>query len=287
MALTAVRRPSYLSRRGNGDERGMAPGEGSIGVWKEVRVYDSASLEEWLEQSPAVDAWLAKLLSIKPEGVTSIDEYWANLQAMTEPSLKPEVFLASREEQSTRLGKWLAGKPGTMVMGAARSPAQAIDFVAAYSREAAQIERFSVKALIVETREAWRNLAAARDAALLLIVHPTLTIEPELIAEAVRGASRARLRAAGPPRDQVVNLRLPRVYRDDLEKALRSTGLDDERANRVAREAGGSLTVLKRLLGRYAGTTAPDWTLPHEAAAIVPLLLAGSWDDTSEGDRAA
>ena len=35
----------------------------ALGVWKEVRVYDSASLEEWLEQSPAVDAWLAKLLN--------------------------------------------------------------------------------------------------------------------------------------------------------------------------------------------------------------------------------
>ena len=76
-------------------------------MWKEVRVYDSASLEEWLEQSPAVDAWLAGMLGKKPTGVTTVDEYWANLQAMTDPSLKPEVFLASREEQVKELRDWL------------------------------------------------------------------------------------------------------------------------------------------------------------------------------------
>src|SRR5262249_42140279 len=32
------------------------------GTWKEVRVYDSAALEEWLERAPAVDVWLARIL---------------------------------------------------------------------------------------------------------------------------------------------------------------------------------------------------------------------------------
>ncbi len=71
----------------------------ALGVWKDVRVYDSASLEEWLEQAPAVDAWLAGILGKKPVGLAVIDDYWSNLEAMTDPSLKPEVFLASREEQ--------------------------------------------------------------------------------------------------------------------------------------------------------------------------------------------
>ncbi len=259
----------------------------ALGVWKEVRVYDSASLEEWLEQSPAVDAWLAMLLNKKPQGVTSVEEYWANLQSMTDPSLQPEVFLASREEQSSELGRWLEGAPGSMLIEA-RSPDEAIDFVAAYSREpAARAEGFAAKALIVESREAWRNLAATAHAGLLLIAHPALTIEPELIAEAVRAGHRVLVSSSRAPRDQVVSLRLPRVYRDDLARALRSSNLDEERANRVAREAGGSLTVLKRLLGRYAGTTEPEWSRPPEAAALVPMLLAGGWDETSDGDRSA
>ncbi len=42
----------------------------ALGVWKEVRVYDSASLEEWLEQAPVVNAWLAEVLGKKPPGAS-------------------------------------------------------------------------------------------------------------------------------------------------------------------------------------------------------------------------
>ena len=58
-------------------------------MWKEVRVYDSASLEEWLEQSPAVDAWLAGVLGKKPPGLTVIDDYWCEPPGDDGP--KPEA----------------------------------------------------------------------------------------------------------------------------------------------------------------------------------------------------
>ena len=257
-----------------------------LGAWKDVRVYDSASLEEWLEQSPAVDAWLAGILGKKPTALTTIDEYWANLQAVTEPSLKPEVFLASREEEVKKLGDWLAGPPGALVIEA-RSPVEAMDFVAAFSRDSTRADWFAARALIVEGMDAWRNIVAATDAGLLLIPHPSLSIEPEMVAEAVRQGNWVLVCTNQTPREQVAALRLTRGYRDDLEKALRSSGLDEEKANRYAREAGGSLTVLKRLVGRYPGTTEPAWSRPAEAPALVPMLLAGSWDDTSEGDRSA
>ncbi len=45
--------------------------------------------------------------------------------------------------------------------------------------------------------------------------------------------------------------------------------------------------MLKRLLGRYSGTTPPEWSLHQHASALVPMLLAGSWDGNSTGDRLA
>ena len=255
-------------------------------VWKDVRVYDSASLEEWLEQTPAVDAWLAGLVNKKPKGLISIDDYWANLQATTDPSLKPEVFLASREDAVKKLEAWLDGPPGALVIEA-RSPADAIDFVAAYSRTPSRAELFAARALIVDDRDAWRDVAASADAELLLIPSPSFVVEPEKVAEAVRQGHRVLVYSSQTPREHVATLQLPRAYRFDLEKALRSSGLDDEKASRCAREAGGSLTVLKRLLGRYAATTEPEWSRPPEARSLVPMLLAGSWDENSERDRSA
>lgn len=253
--------------------------------WKGVRVYDSASLEEWLEQALAVDAWLAWLLGKRPKGVTLIDEYWENLRSVTNPSFGPEVFLASREKAVKEFGEWLDGPPGALVIDA-QSPTEAIDFVAAFSR--ARVDDFAARALIVEKREAWRDLASS-DAALLLIAHPSfLDIEPELVAEALRRGHRVLLPSGLAPRERASVLKLPRVYRGDLEKALAPLeGVGKAKVLLYAREAGGSITVLKRLLSRFPGTTRPEWSQPSEARLLVPVLLAGSWDEASDADLAA
>src|SRR5204863_9364808 len=75
--------------------------------WKEVRAYDSATLEEWLECAPAVDIWLARQLGLCPLGLIDVEEYWENLKALTDPSLEAEVYLASRGKQLDELKKWL------------------------------------------------------------------------------------------------------------------------------------------------------------------------------------
>ena len=267
------------------DKEEWCRAKAALGLWKEVRVYDSASLEEWLEQAPAVDAWLAGIVDKKPPGVITLDDYWANLQDLTEPSLNPEVFLASREEQAKELRDWLDGPTGAMAIDA-RSPMEAIDFVAACSQDPARAEWFTARALIVESRDAWRDLASS-GAGLLLIAHPSLAVEPEMVAEAVRQGYRVLLPSSLTSRERASVIQLPRVHRYELEKALVSSRVNEEGARRYAREAGGSLTVLKRLLGRLPATTQPEWSRTPEGLSLVPMLLAGSWDESSEADRSA
>lgn len=250
--------------------------------WREVRVYDSATLEEWLEQAPAVDAWMAGELGIRLPGVTTLDEYWENIQGLTEPSLTPEVFLASREKQIEELDAWLEGKTGALVIEA-RSPAEAIDFVVAHGRVSSQSDMLAARTLIIENRDAWRRVAAQSEGGLLFITAPSLQIEPELVAEATRRGHQVITASTTPQRETATALKLPRVYRPDLEKALRDSGLEEGKARRLAREAGGSLTVLKRLLTGLPDATRPEWSAATE---LVPLLLAGSWSEDSEADRA-
>lgn len=258
----------------------------ALGVWKDVRVYDSATLEEWLEQSPAVDVWLGGILGAKPEGVSVLDEYWENLEAMTDPSLKPEVFLASREQQVKDLEKWLEGGSGAMLIDAS-SPAEAIDFIAAYSRDPSRAQLFESRALIVENSDGWRAIIALAEPGLILIPHPSFAIDPEMVAEAVRKGHRVVMPMGLAPREQATVIKLRRLYRYDLEKALQSSGLAEKKARNTARDAGGSVTVLKRLLGRLPGASQPPWSVPPTAPELVPLLLAGSWDESSEADRLA
>lgn len=256
----------------------------SRGIWKEVRVYDSASLEEWLEQAPVVNAWLAGLLGKKPSGITVIEDYWANLQRVTVPKLRPEVFLASRDEEVKQLEAWLDRPPSARKIEG-RSPVEALDFVVAFGQFDAQADRFATRAVIVDDRNAWRALASSAQG-LILIADPRLPVEPELVAEAERRGHHVLLPSSLTPVDSD-SIKLPGVHRHDLERALVASGLDEERARRAARESGGSLTILKRILGRLPRTIHPEWSQPAEARSLVPLLLAGSWDGDSEADRAA
>jgi transcriptional regulator with XRE-family HTH domain len=254
-----------------------------LGVWKEVRVYDSATLEEWLERAPAVDVWLARLLELRPEGLIDIDEYWENLEALTEPILKPEVFLASREKKVEEFKTWLAGPPSAAIIET-RSPSEAVDFVVAAIRESSTREAVTARAVIVEEKEAWRAISRA-DNELILIAHPNLAVEPEMVAEAVRQGHRVVLSVSQALTDRSFTLELPRVYRHHLQKALEASGIDRTRASEHAGKAGGSLTVLKRLLGKLSGTSRPEWSHGPAASALVPILLAGAWEDTNTGDR--
>jgi transcriptional regulator with XRE-family HTH domain len=253
--------------------------------WKEIRVYDSASLEEWLERAPAVDIWLARQLGICPPGLIDVDEYWKDLKALTDPSFEAEVYLASRGKEFEQLKEWLNGPADTLVIES-RSPSEALDFVVAASRKPELGEAFAARAVIVETRDAWRSLAGS-DSRLILVVHPGLAIEAELTAEAVRKGHHVIVCASGPPLAQCSRIDLPRVSGLALQQALVAQGVSHARAAELATIAGGSIAVLKRRTARHPGTVHPEWSRLPNARSVVPLLLAGRWSNSFEGDRLA
>ncbi len=253
--------------------------------WKEIRVYDSASLEEWLETAPAVDIWLARQLGICPPGVIDADEYWKDLQALTDPTFDADVYLASRGKEFGQLKDWLNGPADTLVIES-RSPSEALDFVVAASRKPELGEAFAARAVIVETRDAWRSLAES-NSRLILVAHPNLAIDAEFTAAAVRKGHHAIVCASEPSLGQCRRIELPRVSGLALQKALVAQGVAHSRAAELATIAGGSITVLKRRTARHPGTVRPEWSRQPNARAVVPLLLAGRWSDSSEGDRRA
>ena len=256
-------------------------------VWKEVRVYDSTNLEEWLETARAVDLWFARVLGRRPTGIADITKHWENLSALTDPSLRPEVFLTSRDEQRITLAEWLKGGPSAIAIEA-RSPGEVIDFVAAHLAALPDNERdaFESRIVLVESRDAWSSLAGSRNR-LILVPSPSLALEPELVAQAVRQGHHVLVSSRQFGASDPNKCGLPRTNRSELEKSLVASGLDEEKARRLSRDSGGSLTVIKRRLARFPGTRQPAWSQPPENAALLAILLAGGWNDTSEADREA
>ncbi len=255
------------------------------GAWRDVRAYDSADLEEWLELAPAVDIWLAHEMGLKPPGVCDLATHWKNLGAMLRLPLAPSLVLTDRNEAVNGLRDFLRGAPASIAIEAP-SPAEVVDFIAAWVAGLNEPEQSPVvaRAVIVEEREAWRTLAAS-GYPLILIVGPQLELESELVAEAVRQKHHVIIPASRQVSQRGNRVKLQRMFQSNLNQSLRAAGASDVEAPRIAREAGGNFTILKRMLSQSPTLTTPGWSIGGEASALAPLLLAGGWDDSNDADK--
>jgi hypothetical protein len=256
-----------------------------LGIWKDVRVYDSSNLEEWLETAPAVDVWFARTTGRRPKGVADIGEHWENLTALTNPPLRPCVFLTTRAENIEQLSKWMDGSASAISIESS-SPKEVIDFVAAYLASLDDDEQSlrEARIIVVESREAWQILSSSKNR-LTLVQHPLMLIEPELVAQAVRQNHHVLLCVQRHQRHQGNRLELTRPFRHELEEALIESGVNRQTAARLSRSSGGSLPILKRQMSVLPSVIHPAWSHPIEASQVVPFVLAGGWDDSCVEDQ--
>ena len=268
----------------------------ALGIWRDVLVWDSTDLEQWLETAPAVDHWITR-----PDGTIDLSQHWENLRGTSTPGLVPDLFLAGRQEEVKTLRTFLGlpdepgaiEKPNTfdrrsVLPMRSASPIDVIDFAAAMVTNLREDEREQIESrlLVVETMDAWRDLCASQHR-LVLLAHPRLSVDPELIAEAIRHGHQVCLCSERFVGDRSSVVELPAPRRDELEKALVQCGLDESKASKLVDQCGRSLTVLKRHpdFARNPHTAIPAWAAPEAACELAPLLLAGAWDDSNEADQ--
>jgi hypothetical protein len=120
---------------------------------------------------------------------------------------------------------------------------------------------------------------------LLLIPGDHFDLEKPMVAEAVKAGHHVLIQRPYSAIRTSSGIRLPRADRWEVQRALESAGFLEARASRLAREAGGCLSVLVRLASQFAGQAMPEWSLPQEAAPLLPLVLIGAWSDQNEGNR--
>src|SRR5262249_53534231 len=157
-------------------------------------------------------------------GIRSVEEHWANLEILTSPNLQPAVFLASRTKDIEPIKSWLS-EPASALAVESRSPADAIDFFAAYlaagaGTRADQLshDRAVARTLIVENLDAWNSMSE-ESRPLNLIAAPGLALDAELVAKAVRAGHHVLL--CGPRfNGSYRKLALSRPSCFDLQTAL-------------------------------------------------------------------
>ncbi|MBW4447252.1 MAG: hypothetical protein KME38_10385 [Spirirestis rafaelensis WJT71-NPBG6] len=252
----------------------------SEGIWADVRAYDADDLEQWLELAPAVHARLARLMGKWAEEAQDLSSFWDDWKNSTSPGINTQLHLAGREEEVEKVHNWLQAEPSKLTIQA-DTREEVIAFLGAVIHqmpEAQNVEYLS-RCIIVQSESSWRYFASTQKSLILIPAFEQpkfLPREHHILIPIGREISRAK--------DGLV---LSRPNKTDFRQALVDMGLSEEQAYNLSKNSKRNLNVLRRLIAVASEIHTPDWAKPENARSLIPVLLAGAWDDTKERDREA
>ena len=252
--------------------------------WKDVIVYDGISLEQWLDEAPAVSRWFASqgyAGVCSSDGIITADECWEEWSCSGQLELTPACVLAGREVARDALIKLLEGNPSIIGVRAS-TKGEAIAFILA-TMKASDSEvsgRFFSTTLIIDQEDRFRSVSSSMQHALNLIVRFD---NAGLFSSAVRRGHHVLVPLGADDVFSPDPITLPAVDRDALIAALVASGLSRTKASKYTKESGHDITILKKLLGFPIYGTA--WIKTQPIKELIPALLLGRWDESYPGDR--
>ncbi|MFC2382476.1 MAG: hypothetical protein ACFNOQ_01925 [Porphyromonas sp.] len=252
-------------------------------TWKDVIVYDGISLEQWLDEAPAVSRWFASqgyAGVCSSEGIMTADECWEEWSCLEQLQLQPGCVLAGREVAREALIKLLEGNPSIIGVRAS-TKGEAIAFILATMKASAPelSGRFFSTTLIIDQEDRFRSISLSMQHALNLIVRFD---NAGLFSSAVRRGHHVLVPLGADDVFSPDPITLPAVDRDVLIAALVASGLSRTKASKYTKESGYDITILKKLLGFPSYGAA--WIKTQPIRELIPALLLGRWDEGYPGD---
>lgn len=251
--------------------------------WKEVRAYDASDLEQWLQESPAAQAWFAGETQRPSEGVRSLDRCWSDWTNATNPPLAAELFDTAKSVVKPEIVKLLAAPAEKPLIVSADSNDEALAAIAqAFSDPDLVGKRDRV--LVFDRPGSLPKLAHGNQD-FIAVVH-TREVEREL------GPLTSKLRAIVVYPKNALNdapdVTLETLTHEALQKGLEAMEFDRDQIQRLTEESGHSLTVLRRRLSNVSAIRTPAWAADSDKARwLVPFVLLGAWNATNETDKTA
>jgi transcriptional regulator with XRE-family HTH domain len=251
--------------------------------WKDVKVYDADDLVHWIELYPQVGEWLAVLVGKRPPGLRQLEETWREWSLSTQMPMTTDLVLAGRDEEAARALRWLHDEPSVLAVEG-HSAQEAMAFLyAAIAQLPGEYRTFhQQRCLVAATNESARMAGASR-APLIVVLEGG---DAGLVTELVRLGHHVYVphgSTIGSPEDVI---RLSRPAGDLFCQALVGMGVDQKEAERLTRDSTRSLSVLRRLMPSAPQTSVPEWAEKQNARTLIPMLLAGAWNEAQEADKA-
>lgn len=253
--------------------------------WKDVKVYDSVDLEQWLDNALSVTRWFASQDGVGAypfDGIMTADEFWEEWSIGPKGLvLSPECIVAGREYEKDLLLSTLQGAP-TIKGIKASTKIEAIAFIIASAKlfPTEEFDRFFSKALVVDTEGNFRGIVRNNITSTLNLIPRFDEAQPLYLAVSKGNHVLVPLGADDDFNQETITL--PTIDRDGQISAIIKSGISKEDAEKFSRESGRNVTILKKLLG-FPHYNA-KWIEKENIREIIPALILGRWNETFVGD---
>lgn len=255
-----------------------------LGVWKDVKIIDADDLENWLDRSPSVRAWLARKMQIVSEDMKGIEAYWDDYSQGITPAMSEKLLLLNRKEKAEALVQ--AGMGGGVIRVKADSPNEAAAFVAAailsLPSDDPRRSALLAKAVVITKPEADAFLTDTKQKLLVITLGRATEIANQL---ATRGhtviAAYGNSHSGSGVNSPLIDL--PRARRQEFADALQEMGMRDVEARTTAGECHSSITVLYRIRD-LARSRRPGWASAADLRKLAAAILCGAWRHNESAD---
>lgn len=254
--------------------------------WKSVRIFDANSLEMWLENCPAVSAWLAEIMGKPFRNICDLGVFWEKQSKSTNPNLTAEFFTHGRTPISEQLLR-LIDAGSTQIILVAESSKEATLTLAAELETAEETEYLDLKArcLVVATHEAYTEAAEnCADAILIPLFYPesgTFAAHKGIVIIPVCKYDPLDLMYKTENRVEI-----PARSRHEFCEALEKLGYETNDAYSMGTDLRCKFNALFRRIATSPTDKIPEWRKNADIGKLVPALFAGSWENRKAGDRA-
>lgn len=250
------------------------------GKWKEVRAYDADDLATWLTSAPSVHVWFSLLIGKPVNHVQDLASWWKSWSTITSPPISPKFILSGRSAAVEQLLTRLAAAPSIITVQS-QSVEEALAVIAAAIESAPTSRRDTLQTctLLIDDRTAWRYFASQTRP---LILIPRF-VDPPLINQALQAGHHVIV-PVGADHRLPATIEVPRLSAVEARSVLESEALSPPLARHLSALARRSLSAYRRLRATTPLET-PLWAQGEHGPAMLALVLAGEWDESSEGDR--
>lgn len=254
----------------------------SEGLWHDVRAYDANDLEQWLENSPPAQLWLAEVVGVPTAGCRTLDRYWEDWAGVAEPPISPKIFHGISRAHAATIQKWFESAEVKPLIISASSREEGKAFLAASVHLCGDIEALGQQAVVFESEETMRRLAGITTDIVPVIATGGLE---KIVFDVFRDGKIVVIADSNfKTGEKVVSVGMP--DQESIRTAVEDMGLDAAQYASVIRGSGGSPTILRRLLAKTPGVGSPDWAQRAVYRKwMVPFVLLGRWDWTNSSDK--